>query len=58
MERAYSDLGMRVFSTRIPRAITAESCMEQHQSILKFDPKGKVAAAYRDFVNEYLSEEA
>ena len=58
MERAYTDLGMRVFSTRIPRAITAESCMEQHQSILKFDPKGKVAAAYRDFVNEYLSEEA
>lgn len=58
MESAYTELGMRVFSTRIPRAITAESCMEQHQSILRFDSKGKVAAAYRKFVTEYLSEEA
>lgn len=52
----YTALGMRVFKSCIPRAVKAEKCPEAGQSILKFDPSGKVATAYRQFVNEYLEE--
>ncbi|MDD4566040.1 MAG: ParA family protein [Eubacteriales bacterium] len=55
MTDEYTELGMKVFKSQIPRAVKAEECMEAGQSILKYDPNGKVAAAYRNFVNEYLS---
>ena len=47
---------MKVFATRIPRAVSAEECVEERISILKYDPKGKVATAYRQFVEEYLHQ--
>ena len=50
----YTELGMKVFKSQIPRAVKAEECMEVGQSILKYDSKGKVALAYRNFVDEYL----
>lgn len=51
---AYTELGMKVYKTQIPRAVKAEECMEAGQSILKYDPKGKVTEAYRSLVEEYL----
>lgn len=53
---AYTELGMRVFKACIPRAVKAEKCPDAGQSILKYDPDGKVAAAYRQLVEEYLEE--
>ncbi len=55
MANGYTELGMKVFTTRIPRAVSAEECVEKRISILKYDSKGKVAAAYRQFVEEYLN---
>lgn len=52
----YTELGMKVFHTRIPRAVAAEECMEAKVSIMKYDPRGKVSTAYRQFVEEYLQE--
>lgn len=52
----YTEMGMKVFATRIPRAVSAEECVEKRISILKYDPKGKVATAYRQFVEEYLQQ--
>ncbi|MCU7378895.1 AAA family ATPase [Clostridiales Family XIII bacterium ASD5510] len=54
MTDGYTELGMKVFHTRIPRAVAAEECVEKKISILKYDPKSKVTAAYRAFVDEYL----
>ncbi|QIB69809.1 ParA family protein [Aminipila butyrica] len=56
INNAYTALGMRVFKTCIPRAVKAEKCPEAGQSILKYDPSGKVAVAYKTFVEEYLEE--
>jgi chromosome partitioning protein len=50
----YTELGMKVFSSQIPRAVKAEECMETGQSIMKYDPNGKVTLAYKKFVEEYL----
>lgn len=52
----YTSLGMKVFETRIPRAIVAESFTENKGSILTYAPESKPAMAYRQFVNEYLEE--
>ena len=56
IKNEYTALGMRVFKSFIPRAVKAEKCPEAGQSILKYDPNGKVAVAYRELVNEYLEE--
>lgn len=54
MTDMYTDLGMRVFQTRVPRGVSAEECVEEKSSVLNYDSKGKVATAYREFVEEYL----
>lgn len=57
MTDRYTALGMKVFNEKIPRAITAEECIEKKISILKYNSSGKVATAYRSFIKEYLSED-
>lgn len=50
----YSDLGMKVFLNKIPRGISAAKCVEEHKSVINYDPKGNVAKAYLSFVKELL----
>ena len=54
MAEAYNERKIRVFESRIPRSVAAEQCMEEKISVLKYQPKGKVATAYRAFVEEFL----
>ncbi len=56
LTKRYTDLGMKVFNTKIPRAVSVESCVEAHESLLEYDPMSKPAVAYRKFVEEYLQE--
>lgn len=50
----YTDIGLTVFSTKIPRAVAAEKCFDQHVSILKYARTSTVSVAYKAFVKEYL----
>jgi len=49
----YSDLGIKVFNSVIPRSTSAEKCMDAGKSIIEYDPRGKTAAAYVSFVAEF-----
>jgi chromosome partitioning protein len=55
--KEYTDLGLKVFQTVIPRSVRAEECMDKGKSIIAHDPRGKTAEAYKEFTNEYLGEE-
>ena len=50
----YTDIGLKVYGTTIPRAVAAESWVENRMSILKSAPSSKPAEAYRAFIKEYL----
>jgi chromosome partitioning protein len=54
MTNIYSDMGLKFFDTKIQRGVRAEECIEKHQSIVSYDPNGKVAKAYISFANEYI----
>lgn len=47
---------IRIFQNYIPRSVRAEEAPSYGQSIYEYDAKGKVAAAYRNFTDEFLSE--
>ena len=48
---------VRVFQTEIPRSIRAAEICSEGKSIFTYDPKGKVADAYRTLTKEVLSNE-
>lgn len=48
---------VRVFKQYIPRSVRAEESTAEGKSIFEYDPKGKVAAAYRALTEEILGEE-
>lgn len=48
---------VRVFQTEIPRSIRAAEISSEGKSIFTYDPKGKVADAYRTLTKEVLSNE-
>jgi chromosome partitioning protein len=52
--RAYTDFGVKVFENYIPRSVKAEECLDKGSSIIAYDPKGRAARAYLEFVGEYL----
>lgn len=54
MKDEYTELGMRVFTEKIPRGIEAEKYTGHNTGLLQFAPKSKPADAYRAFVDEYL----
>jgi len=54
IEEKYSRMGMKVFNTKIPRAIDAERYAAKASLPISSDPKGKVAEAYRMFAEEVL----
>lgn len=54
----YSELGMRVFENKIPRAIAAVKCVDARQSIIAYDTNNPAAQAYYRFVNDELRKEA
>lgn len=56
MTESYSNLGMKVFKTCIPRAVIAEQWVDEHKSIIALAPNSKPAVAYKAFVDEYLCE--
>lgn len=45
---------LKVFGTDIPRSVRAEEISAEGKSIFAHDPKGKVAAAYRNLTKEVL----
>lgn len=49
---------VRVFQTEIPRSIRAAEISSEGKSIFAYDPKGKVADAYRTLTKEVLNNEA
>ena len=48
---------INIFETKIPVSIRAAECPAAGISIFKHDPKGKVAEAYKNFVEEVLKNE-
>jgi chromosome partitioning protein len=56
MQNAYSELGLKVFASKIPRAIKTAESIEEHKSIIAYDPHGKATQAYAAFAEELLSE--
>lgn len=57
IKEKYGELGIKVFNTKIPRAVKVEESAESGMSIISYDPKGKATAAYQNFVNEYLEDD-
>lgn len=55
LKESYGNIGVHVFSTCIPRSVRAEEYMGSGKSILAYDPKGKVAEAYRKLTDELLA---
>lgn len=47
---------IRIFKNYIPRSVRAEEAPSYGQSIYTYDSSGRVAAAYQNFTNEFLSE--
>ena len=56
LQNTYGD-NLRVFDTRIPYSIRAAEATAEGVSIFTHDPKGKVAAAYRELAGEVVSYE-
>lgn len=54
IENEFTEMGLCVFRSTIPRTIKGEEYAESGKSILAFAGKSKMAEAYRDFVAEYL----
>ena len=48
---------LRIFNTEIPRSVRAEEMSAEGKSIFAHDPKGKVAAAYRELTKEVCAIE-
>ena len=48
---------IRIFDSYIPRSVRAEEAPSYGQSIYEYDKNGKVASAYSNFTNEFLSAE-
>lgn len=48
---------IKVFDTAIPMSVRAAECNSLGQSIYKYDPKGKVAEAYRELTKEVMNVE-
>lgn len=53
VERAYGE-HIKIFQTFIPRAVTAEEAPASGTSIYLYDGLGKVAAAYKEFTDEFM----
>ena len=49
---------IRIYDTPIPRSVRAAEISAEGKSIYKHDPKGKVAAAYRQLTNDVLDDAA
>lgn len=54
----YSELGMRVFESKIPRAVAAAKCVDAHKSILTYDIKSPASQAYIQFAEEMLAKKS
>lgn len=47
---------IKIYDTEIPRSVRAAEISAEGKSIYRHDPKGKVAAAYRDLTKEVLND--
>lgn len=56
VKQAYGE-DICIFKNYIPRSVRAEEAPSYGKSIYDYDKKGKVAAAYQNFTEEFLSEE-
>ena len=48
---------VKIFSTKIPTSIRAAECAAEGVSIFSHDPRGKVAKAYGELIEEVLEDE-
>lgn len=51
---AYSE-HIRIFESKIPVSVKVGEASFRYKSVIEYDPKSKVALAYKDFGKEYLS---
>lgn len=56
VKQAYGE-DIRIFENYIPRSVRAEEAPSYGQSIYSYDKNGKVASAYSNFTDEFLSAE-
>lgn len=56
LKESYGD-NLHFFSEGIPKSVRAEEIAAEGVSIYKYDPKGKVALAYKSLVKEVLANE-
>jgi len=54
MNDAYSEY-IRIFDNKIPVSIKVGEASYRYKSVIEYEPKSKVALAYKDFGKEYLS---
>lgn len=56
LEEAYGG-SVHIYNSKIPFSVRAAEATAEGMSIYKYDPKGKVAKAYKDFTKEVLADE-
>jgi len=56
LEEAYGG-SVHIYDSKIPFSVRAAEATAEGMSIYKYDPKGKVAKAYKDFTKEVLADE-
>lgn len=56
VKRGYGE-DICIFENYIPRSVRAEEAPSYGQSIYEYDANGKVASAYKNFTDEFLSQE-
>jgi len=56
LEEAYGG-SVHIYDSKIPFSVRASEATAEGMSIYKYDPKGKVAKAYKDFTKEVLADE-
>ncbi|HBV88471.1 MAG TPA: chromosome partitioning protein ParA [Desulfosporosinus sp.] len=48
---------IKIFESKIPVSVKVGEAVLNYKSIIEFDPKGKVAVAYKNFAEEYKANE-
>jgi chromosome partitioning protein len=47
------NLDMKIFDSKIPASVRAGEAISKMESVIEYDPKGKVSEAYQDFAKEW-----
>ena len=56
MKTSWGD-GIKIFETEIPASIRVDESQAMGQPLHEYDPKNKLAAAYKEFAKEFLERD-